>query len=129
MSLYRFLADHSVGPFYFQAGTTASTADDGVGLLPVGWVPTGGVEPLDSSAVAAFFAAGPQFGWPIRQQWTGIGVPRPVTYWVPDPMLRLAIPIASMSLSASAQDWASPSTALTALRWARNIPRGEMRWS
>lgn len=85
MSLYRFLADHSVGPFYFQAGTTASTADDGVGLPPVGWVPTGGVEPLDSSAAAAFFAAGPQFGWPIRQQWTGIGVPRPVTNWVPNP--------------------------------------------
>ena len=84
MSLYRFLADHSVGPFYFQAGTTASTADDG-GLLPVGWVPTGGCEPLDASAVAAFFAAGPQFGWPIRQQWSGIGVPRPVTYWVPRP--------------------------------------------
>jgi hypothetical protein len=53
------------------------------GTLPFGWVPTGQVDPLDAAAVQDFFKAGPQQLGLARQQWTGISVPRPVTYWVP----------------------------------------------
>jgi hypothetical protein len=84
MSQYRFLQDHSVGGVYYQAGTSASTADVG-GSLPVNWQPTGASEPLDAPAVAAFYAMGPQLGALIRQQWVGLPVAKPVTYWIPNP--------------------------------------------
>ena len=81
MSAYRFLADHYTGGGFIQAGSVASTADVG-GVLPAGWQPTGAVDPLDQPAVAAFYAMGPQVGWPVRQQWSGIGVSPAVTRWV-----------------------------------------------
>lgn len=51
MALYRFLQPHSIGGEYFDAGSIAS--------LPADWVPTPNVEPLDTEAVTAFYAAGP----------------------------------------------------------------------
>jgi hypothetical protein len=84
MSAYRFLQDHSISGAYYQAGTVASTADVG-GPLPVNFQPTGACEPLDAAGVAAFYAMGPQLRAFIRQQWTGIPVARPVTYWVVNP--------------------------------------------
>ena len=81
MSTYRFLADHYTEAGFVQAGSVASTADVG-GILPTGWQPTGAVDPLDAPAVAAFYAMGPQVGWPIRQQWAGIGVSPAVTRWI-----------------------------------------------
>ena len=85
MSAYRFLSDHSIAGQYYPAGTVASTADAG-GSLPVGWRPSGSVDPVDAPALAAFYAAGPQFpGNPIRTQFTGINVPRPATVWLPVP--------------------------------------------
>jgi hypothetical protein len=82
MASYRWLQD-GVGPsgHYFNAGDIVSTSDVG-GLLPANWVPPGAVEPLDASAVAAFYAAGPQI-MPllVRQQWSGIPVSPPATYW------------------------------------------------
>jgi hypothetical protein len=81
MSTYRWLQD-GVGPsgHYFHAGDIVSTSDVG-GLLPANWVPPGAVEPLDNSAVAAFYAAGPQFTPLVRQQWSGVPVSPPATYW------------------------------------------------
>jgi hypothetical protein len=84
MSSYRFLQDHSVGGAYYQAGTIASTADVG-GTLPVNFQPTGACEPLDAPAVAAFYAMGPQLRALIRQQWVGLPVAKPFTYWIPNP--------------------------------------------
>ena len=84
MSQYRFLTDHSIGGFYYQAGTTAFTTDVIGGSLPLNWVPSGGVDPLDAPALAAFFAAGPQ--GPLvasRTQFTGINVVPPITAWRP----------------------------------------------
>ena len=82
MSSYRFLQNHYVDGVTYLAGTTASTADVG-GPLPEGWAPSGQVDPLDSAAVQAFWNAGVQLLGLVRQQWTGISVPKPTTYWVP----------------------------------------------
>ncbi len=80
MARYRFLADHSIGGEYYQAGSTASTQDVG-GTLPTGWVPSGNVDPLDSAALTAFYAAGPQTPGLIRSPWTYVAPP--ITYWTP----------------------------------------------
>jgi hypothetical protein len=84
MSQYRFLSDHWIGGQYYPAGTTASTADVIGGSLPVGWVPSGAVDPIDAPALAAFFNAGPQGPLnPVRTQFTGIDVVPPITAWKP----------------------------------------------
>lgn len=82
MALYRFLQDHFVNGVTYLTGTTASTADVG-GTLPAGWVPSGQVDPLDNAAVQAFWNAGVQLLGLTRQQWTGVPVARPVTFWTP----------------------------------------------
>ena len=82
MSQYRFLQDAYVGTQYFLAGTTAATADVAGGTLPIGWTPSVCVDPLDTPAVNAFYAQGPQtFPILIRQQWSTQPVSPPVTYW------------------------------------------------
>jgi hypothetical protein len=81
MAAYRFLQDASVGQFYYPAGTIASTADVG-GTLPVGWPPNGAVDPLDATAVTAFYALGPQPLGLVRPQWVGQPVTPPITRWV-----------------------------------------------
>src|SRR6516225_4682921 len=77
MSTYRLLTDHEFG----LAGTVVSTGDVG-GILPVGWIPDGGVDPLDPNAVEDFWNAGPQALPLILPRWVGRSVPPPVTYWV-----------------------------------------------
>jgi hypothetical protein len=86
MATYRFLADHSIGQFYYSAGTTASTADVANGTLPVGWTPSNMVDPLDASALSAFYSAGPQLLGLARTQFNGISVSPPVTYWRGTPL-------------------------------------------
>jgi hypothetical protein len=81
MSTYRFLQDHDIAGITYLAGTTAATMDVG-GTLPLGWRPSGQVDPLDAAGAQDFLKAGPQQLGLARQQWTGISVPRPVTYWV-----------------------------------------------
>lgn len=66
------LEDHYISGVYMSAGTTQSTIDVG-GLLPIGWVPTPNVDPLDTPAVNAFYAVGPAWPGPISI--------KPVTYW------------------------------------------------
>src|SRR4029077_10596844 len=72
MSTYVLLQDHWIGTNFLPAGSTQSTADVG-GLLPVGWVPTPNVDPIDAAAVTAFYKAGPQF--------PGLTQVKPATYW------------------------------------------------
>jgi hypothetical protein len=85
MAKYRFLQDHYVNGCYWPAGTVASTADVVTGpALPTNWVPTPNVDPLDTAAVNAFYAAGPnkrvfQFGTLSFQ------VAPPATYWIATP--------------------------------------------
>jgi hypothetical protein len=81
MSTYRTLSDIYLGGAAILAGTILSTQDVGGGL-PVNWVPPAAVDPLDTAAVTAFYAAGPQI-MPIliRQQWSNVFVAPPVTYW------------------------------------------------
>jgi hypothetical protein len=82
MSKYYFLSDHSIGGQYYPAGTIASTADVIGGTLPLNWTPSGSVDPLDASALAAFYAQGPQQPQnPIRTQFTGINVVSAITFW------------------------------------------------
>jgi hypothetical protein len=77
ISTYRLLTDHEFG----LAGDIVATGDVG-GILPAGWIPDGGVDPLDPNAVEDFFNAGPQATPPILPRWVGRSVPPPVTYWV-----------------------------------------------
>jgi hypothetical protein len=84
MSTYRLLQDHFLpGGAYALAGSIVSTVDVG-GTLPNGWV-SNAVDPLDASALQAFWAAGPQITPLVRQQWTNVPVLGPVTYWRPVP--------------------------------------------
>ena len=79
MSRYRFQQDAYIGGLYFTAGSVAATADVG-GLLPTGWVPGPYVDPLDTAAVNAFYAAGPK---PLIFQFGTLSfqVSPPKTYW------------------------------------------------
>ena len=80
MSQYRFLQPASVGQFYYESGTTASTADVG-GTLPVNLPPNGNMEPLDGAALTAFYNQGPQTCGLVRAEWTTQAVNPPATYW------------------------------------------------
>jgi hypothetical protein len=80
MSTYRFIQDAYVGTQYFYAGTTASTADVG-GQLPAGWIPGPCVDPLDTPAINAFYAAGPYATPLARTQWVNLPVTVPAVYW------------------------------------------------
>ena len=82
MSKYRFFQDAWVGTNNYTAGDIASTADVG-GTLPTNWVPCVAVDPLDASAINAFWQAGVQLPGLVRQQWNGIPVAPPLIYWKP----------------------------------------------
>jgi hypothetical protein len=83
MSIYRLLADHLIpvgGGMIVSAGSIQSTADVG-GLLPPNWTPSNAVDPLDTAAVTAFFAAGVQV-WPgCTIGVNGFLTAAPKTYW------------------------------------------------
>jgi hypothetical protein len=85
MSSYRFFQDHSIGGNYYPAGTTASTSDVG-GTLPVGFVPTPACDPLDASALAAFYAVGPQLLLTFQFGTLSFQVRPPATYWKATPI-------------------------------------------
>src|SRR6516165_8969891 len=76
MAQYRWLQDgQGPGGGYHHAGDIASLPDD--------WVPPAAVEPLDQSALEAFYAAGPQPPPLVRSQWSHVHVANSVTYWKP----------------------------------------------
>lgn len=81
---YRLLIDHYLpGDVLTPAGTTVT---EGV-QIPVGWVPTPSSEPLNASAIQAFWNAGPQGlkdAEPGRDRfWTGLAyrLAPPLVYW------------------------------------------------
>lgn len=73
---YRLLQDHYLSNQLVPSGTVVTEG----GLIPNGWVPTGNVEPLNSDAVNAFYAAGPQLMGLIQSPY-GQAVGPPITYW------------------------------------------------
>jgi hypothetical protein len=95
MSTWKFLQDHFIGGRYYQAGETAFTADIPGGSLPAGWPGSANAEPMDAPAVNAFWALANTSGllgtggWSpvglVRQQWSGIPVNPPITYFKPVP--------------------------------------------
>jgi hypothetical protein len=78
MARYRFLADAYVGERHYLAGDVAEMPDD--------WVPHGNCEPLDTAALKAYYAVGPQTAGLNRQQWSTVPVSAPVTYWRATPL-------------------------------------------
>jgi hypothetical protein len=81
MSKYRFLSNAYVGGLYYQPGDIASTSDAG-GTLPTNFKPGPFVDPLDTPAVNALYALGPQF---LDWEWglDGLQTSPPITYWKP----------------------------------------------
>jgi hypothetical protein len=77
MAQYRFLQDAYIAGQYFNAGDVATLLNN--------FIPPAAVDPLDSAAVTAFFAAGPQLCGLIRARWSTQFVAPPVTRWVPGP--------------------------------------------
>jgi hypothetical protein len=75
MAQYRTLVDVYVGGQHILAGTTLTMADN--------WVPSAAFDPLDTPALNAFYAVGPQATPLVRQQWTTQFVAPAVTYWKP----------------------------------------------
>jgi hypothetical protein len=91
MASYRLLAPHYVRTQYLGAGEVVSDGPGGV--LPSGWVPTIGVDPLDEDAIQRFWNAGSIAQ--VRQPWWSQGywgmqggrwvpgVGPPLIYWEP----------------------------------------------
>ena len=86
MSSYRLLTDHYVNGRTLEAGSVQVTQDASAsGALPADWLPTPDVEPLDSAAVSAFYAAGPRPLDLVRTVYYGRDVLLPTTFWSPVP--------------------------------------------
>jgi|SRR5215472_4060384 len=89
---YIVLQPHWINNIYYDVGQTiAETSNDGPGQVPVGWIPTLAVDPINSFAVTAFYNAGPRgisyedlAQW-ANSQWANVS-PSPVytakTFWV-----------------------------------------------
>jgi hypothetical protein len=92
MATYRFFEAHYVNGQYYEPGEVASTADVPGGTLPLDWVPSAQVDPLDASAIRAYWEAGPQTLNPTKQRWVGHPVGTPRIYWQParNPRFRAA---------------------------------------
>ena len=86
---YRTLRPHFLSNTFVPTGTVIT---EGGGLIPVGWSPTLAVDPLNASAVANFYSAGPRNAcnedlnvFQMDNYSGGNGASpmiRPVTYWV-----------------------------------------------
>jgi hypothetical protein len=73
MATYRLLSDFYNNGAYSLAGDIIT--------MPDNFVPSAAMDPLDTPGVNALHAAGPQTAGLIRQQWVGVPVNPPVTYW------------------------------------------------
>lgn len=78
---YRFLENHQIGQNFYPAGTSDSDTISG-GSLPMGWLPTPNVDPLNDAGVIAFYNAGPQLPGMIRSRFQPEPVLPPATQWV-----------------------------------------------
>jgi hypothetical protein len=84
MASYRLLAPHFVGSRYLEADSVVVEGVD----IPVGWVPSLSVDPLDGDAAQKFWnqLPGPllsdsEFAWPGGSRFSNVSKPAPVTYW------------------------------------------------
>ena len=90
LAKYRLLQPHYFATGYFAAGTVVTAGFE----VPGTWVPTLAVDPLNASAAAAFYAAGPRaLSYEDLNQWargnpqdqfggtSSAVIPRPVTFW------------------------------------------------
>jgi len=86
MATYRALQDIDLGKNWGQVQAGTILTDQGpVPNIPANWSPPAAVDPLDGPAVTAFWNAGVQLLGLVRQQWNGINVAPPVTFWKVDP--------------------------------------------
>lgn len=85
---YKCLVPHYIGGTFYEARSILIEGRD----IPFGWVPTLGVDPLNTPALLAFYKAGPRPSNPY--QWESnyqnyvpssitSAIPKPITYWVP----------------------------------------------
>ena len=75
---YYLLEPHYINNIYYEVGTIVSEGSQ----IPIGWIPTPNVDPLNAPATNAFYALGPRVLGPIRTQYVNFPVHSPVTYWV-----------------------------------------------
>jgi len=84
MASYRLLEDHWLsspgGGMLVPAGSIVSDQPPNP-TIPVGWTPTPNVDPLDASAVTAFYAQGPVKPGRLASQFSNAVVNTPATYW------------------------------------------------
>jgi hypothetical protein len=81
---YLALSDLFVNNAVIQAGTRFSDQPGDIypQLVDPGWLPSSwAIEPLNDEATQLYWQCGPFIGPSPRQQWTGIYVPRPRTFW------------------------------------------------
>jgi len=57
LASYRLLSPHVIQGVYLDANAIVTEG----GAIPFGWVPTLAVDPLSSTAVSAFYMAGPRY--------------------------------------------------------------------
>jgi hypothetical protein len=83
---YRLLADHYLYGYYYKPNTIITEGKE----VPIGWVPTLAVDPLDSLAVAAYYAAGPRnvdygdlstYTNMYKREFADVPVNSPITFW------------------------------------------------
>lgn len=84
LASYRLLADHYVGGRYLEADSIVTAGVD----VPVGWIPSLSVDPLDGDAAQQFWNQMPgpllgdsEFAWPGGSRRSNVFKPAPVTYW------------------------------------------------
>jgi hypothetical protein len=84
---YFLLQPHYIKDAFLDAWTTVTEGRE----IPIGWIPTLMVDPLNDQAVAAFYAAGPRTGYPgPGYDWQGYqsftarrtaAIQSPTTHW------------------------------------------------
>jgi hypothetical protein len=83
---YRLLADHYLYGQYYKPNHIITEGRE----VPLGWVPTLAVDPLDALAIAAFYAAGPRgvdygdlstYTNMYKREFADIPVPPPHVFW------------------------------------------------
>jgi hypothetical protein len=90
MAQYRLLVDHFVDGHLLEAGSIVR--DGPGGLLPSGWIPTIGCDPIDADGMQKLFDAGPTGAMGSAEhgslsivmngnRWAGVPVGPPVHYW------------------------------------------------
>lgn len=79
---YRLITPHTIGATFYDQDTIVTEGFE----LPINWVPSLAVDPLNSPAVDAFYAAGPRsVRLPDEFAWQRRVMTAPITYWLLTP--------------------------------------------